>query len=65
MNVHTAEQKTKFREILSTQRLDSTGKIGALLFVFSPVLEAACYWWLINELDDVSWNRILLGPGLV
>ncbi|MFC0804809.1 hypothetical protein ACFHWW_04880 [Ensifer sp. P24N7] len=65
MDQYTAEQKSKsFFEISSSQSLDSTGRLGALLFIFSPVLEAACYWWLLNELADYEFRRNLWGPGL-
>jgi hypothetical protein len=50
-------------EISSSQSLNSTGKMGALLFIFSPILEAACYWWLINELAQ-TYGREPLLPSL-
>ncbi|WP_429820267.1 hypothetical protein [Ensifer sp. B1-9] len=67
MNVHTAEEKktTKYFEVMSIQRLTPVGKLGAWLFILSPIFDGFFYWWLINELAEASdYSRNLWGPSL-
>ena len=35
--------------IQTTQSLDQNGKLGAWLFVLSPVASGACYYWFLVE----------------
>ncbi len=41
---------TKRIEMSSSQLLNDTGILGAWMFVCSPVVAAAVYWWLVSEL---------------
>ncbi|KZS51665.1 hypothetical protein HFO93_09695 [Rhizobium leguminosarum] len=52
---------TKRFEISGSQYFSSMGLLGASMFIFSPLADAACYWWLTNELLD-TYGRNLWPP---
>lgn len=41
---------TRRIEISSSQLLNPTGVLGAWMFVCSPLVDAAVYWWFVREL---------------
>ncbi|MBP1844738.1 hypothetical protein J2046_003005 [Rhizobium petrolearium] len=52
-------------KIIMTQTLNDNGRLGAWLFIVSPVVGGACYAWLVSELQHRLSSNLWLAAGLV